>query len=184
MHASTRTIVLATTLFMIATTAATVGAQRATVDNRIQIGGINLILGTAQADVLRNLSAAYRVVYDAAYSRWDISEKSTDASRLLGSVSFRAERLVWVSKEWHDIRDDSASGHALSLANAIQAVSGENGRSCNVRSEREKELASAVVAPPSGILSRVSIIACGRHRIEITSSSDSRVVTSVREILE
>jgi|SoiMethySBSTD1v2_1073268.scaffolds.fasta_scaffold28301_2 hypothetical protein len=63
---------------------ATPEAQVRTSDLQIQLGGIDLVLGMAQDDALRKLSAVYNVNFDNG--KWNVTKKGS-SYRPLGSMS-------------------------------------------------------------------------------------------------
>jgi hypothetical protein len=155
---------------------ATAHAQSQTQDTQIQLGVADLTLGMPQAEALRRLALIYDLNYAAGSpGAWIVLRK--DPRTVVGNVSFRNERLVFVNKGWAPAFAENQTARAVSQAlhDAVQAVAGQ-GRECRVSAET---LDSAPGLQP---LYRTTVH-CGRRRLNVTASQDPRMLVDVSETL-
>jgi hypothetical protein len=157
-------------------------AQSQDQDAGIRLAGIDLRLGMRQEDALRDLSAVYSVIFDESYNRWDVWAKDR-ASKQIGTLSFRSGRLAAVSKEWFEFGETSATSHGMAVSNAVRAVVGES-RTCTVSVEERRQISPPPVTPALPTMGYWTTIACGRRKVMMYSSVDSREVSRVLEVLE
>jgi hypothetical protein len=149
---------------------ATPHAQRQD-QEKTQLGGIELTLGMPQDDVLRKLGIVYHITYNDSVGEWSVMRNGDPLYRLVGTVAFRNERLISVSKEWGPgLENRTAAALATALLQAVQSIAGQDSRLCLVSVE---PFGSSDVAQ--------TVITCGRRRLSVLGSPSG--IASVTELL-
>lgn len=153
MKATTRHAVLAFLLL-----APLVGAQtRQGHGLTLDVGGISLQLGMQQDDALKRLMSVYEVRHqDSVAGLWLVYRKGGPPYEVVGNVTFRDQVLMFISRNWAS--DQTANGLALPLHSALQSVSKES-PVCNVSMNSAGNV-------------NFTVFQCGRHRFNVSGSSD------------
>jgi len=140
-------------------------AQSDEADTRIKLGGIDLRLGMPQDDVLRKLGLMYDVRDSSG--GWMIYRRGGPPFELIGNISFTNERLSFVSRH-REPHQQEARSLAVDLHNAVNTAA-PGGRTCTVSTESFGD----------GLVS--TVIQCGRRRISVFGSTDSKVAATISE---
>jgi hypothetical protein len=130
--------------------------------------GADLQLGASEADVRKSLAAGYdfrKGAGDAGTAKgtWMVTEKGKP-SEVLGVVTFKEERLYFVTKRWIRRIEDQEKG--VQTARAIYGVLSEFEKqgetSCGVKTDHQET--------PS-FSTQIATVACGQKHLEILVSS-------------
>ena len=162
----TRTARLLPLLFL--TFAMPLQAQEQESDDRIQLGGIELTLGMPQEEALQKLASVYDLNYRNPRAGWLVQRRGGPPFDVVGSVGFTDNRLTFANAVWGP-NNQTAQDLATALSDAVRAVA-PSVRMCAV----SVELITGGTA---------TTIQCGRHEIQVFSSTDSKFAVSVNETL-
>jgi hypothetical protein len=163
---------LLTAVFAFSAVSASAQATRSSAS--LRIGGIEVSLGDAQDQVLRDLSSVYDVKpMDGSPGTWFVTSRTGPPFRSFGSVQFSGRRLDFASSDWGpDTDDQSATSLALALFKALQEVPAAERSRCTLQ--------------PTGDAKTFhrTRIRCGDHELTIVGSHDSRYAAGVSQSIQ
>ena len=154
-------------LLLFLTFAMPLQAQEPESDDRIQLGGIELTLGIPQEEALRKLASVYDLNYINPRAGWFVQRRGAPFD-VVGVVGFTDNRLTFANAVWGP-NNQTARALATALSDAVRSVA-PLVRMCAVS-----------VEPITG--GTATTIQCGRHEIQVSSSTDSKFFVSVNETL-
>jgi hypothetical protein len=130
--------------------------------------GTDLQLGVSEAEVRQSLAAKYDLrrevsVPGTGKGTWMVTEKGKP-SEVLGVVTFKEEKLYFVTKRWLSRLEDQEAG--VQTARAIYGILSEFVRqgetSCSIKTDHKET--------PS-FSTQVASVACGQKHVDILVSS-------------
>ena len=155
-------------LLLFLTFAMPLQAQEPESDDRIQLGGIELTLGIPQEEALQKLASVYDLNYINPRAGWFVQRRGGPPFDVVGVVGFTDNRLTFANAVWGP-NNQTAQALATALSDAVRSVA-PLVRMCAVS-----------VEPITG--GTATTIQCGRHEIQVSSSTDSKFAVSVNETL-
>lgn len=149
---------LALLLCCLSASAGEVGAKRS-----LSIGTVTIALGSPTENVLRELSAKYKI---RDLGDGDFLVIKEDGPGIIGGVKVHAGRVVRVSRDW--VSRDTREAHAL--AESLWAVLAE----ATNDSEAPAQVVTRTVREPNDTYYDIQIIFSDR-RVSLTSSKNGRL---------
>jgi hypothetical protein len=142
--------------------------------DKVDLDGIVLSLGMAQAGAQSKLAAAFDLRQDATSGTWEVADKR-GASRVRASLTFKNGKLAAIKKYWTVERPDTQAALANALFGALSSFEAEGRTACNVETTdaggRLGEIKSiSVVCGHKALLTDIFRDVQGRENVTITET--------------